>query len=414
MADDFIGLDESATIDKKLDTESLTVGANTVHRERVQIAGAAATAIAGVDSANGLDVDVTRVSGNVTVVQTTAASLNCTEASAAAIKTATELIDDIVHSTNAALSKAAAIAGQLDDTTTTAATEDNVAPVRITAQRGLHVNLRNNAGTEVGTSGAPVRVDPTGTTAQPVTDNGTTLSVDDGAGSLTIDNAALSVTGGGIEASALRVTIANDSTGVLSVDDNGGSLTIDGTVTANAGTGTFGVQIAAETTNRVEVQGDVAHDVAAAGNPVLVGLRANQNEPAAVADADSTYAWGDQQGRTVVVKNFPASVSAAGTHGPNTATLTAVTDAALVAAPGAGQSIYVTGISASNTSATKSRLDVKDGTTIRYSMMLAADGGGFVDHFDPPWKITANTALNGALGTAVTDVRVNVHFFIAP
>ena len=44
--------------------------------------------------------------------------------------------------------------------------------------------------------------------------------------------APLNLTGGGVEASALRVTLANDSTGVLSVDDNGGSLTIDGTVGA--------------------------------------------------------------------------------------------------------------------------------------------------------------------------------------
>jgi hypothetical protein len=43
-------------------------------------------------------------------------------------------------------------------------------------------------------------------------------------------------TGGGTEAAALRVTVANDSTGVISVDDNGGALTVDGTVTANAGT----------------------------------------------------------------------------------------------------------------------------------------------------------------------------------
>lgn len=33
--------------------------------------------------------------------------------------------------------------------------------------------------------------------------------------------------GGGVESGVLRVTIANDSTGVLSVDDNGGSLTVD-------------------------------------------------------------------------------------------------------------------------------------------------------------------------------------------
>jgi hypothetical protein len=46
--------------------------------------------------------------------------------------------------------------------------------------------------------------------------------------------APLSTTGGGTEATAHRVTIANDSTGVLSVDDNGGSLTVDGTVTVTA------------------------------------------------------------------------------------------------------------------------------------------------------------------------------------
>ena len=59
------------------------------------------------------------------------------------------------------------------------------------------------------------------------------LPVSDAGGSLTVDNASLSVTGGGVEASALRVTLASDSTGVLSIDDNGGSLTVDGTVTAN-------------------------------------------------------------------------------------------------------------------------------------------------------------------------------------
>ena len=39
--------------------------------------------------------------------------------------------------------------------------------------------------------------------------------------------APLTTTGGGTEATALRVTIASDSTGLLSVDDNGGSLTVD-------------------------------------------------------------------------------------------------------------------------------------------------------------------------------------------
>jgi len=53
--------------------------------------------------------------------------------------------------------------------------------------------------------------------------------------------------GGGTEAAAVRVTIANDSTGLVSVDDNGGSLTVDGTVTANAGTNLNTSALALET-----------------------------------------------------------------------------------------------------------------------------------------------------------------------
>ncbi len=62
--------------------------------------------------------------------------------------------------------------------------------------------------------------------------------------------------GGGLEATALRVTVATDSTGVLSIDDNNGIITVDGTVAFSNTTiavtniGTFAVQatLTAETT----------------------------------------------------------------------------------------------------------------------------------------------------------------------
>jgi hypothetical protein len=43
MADSYIAIDEPAVVDKKLDTEQITVGANTVERERFIIAGVGAT-----------------------------------------------------------------------------------------------------------------------------------------------------------------------------------------------------------------------------------------------------------------------------------------------------------------------------------------------------------------------------------
>ena len=75
-------------------------------------------------------------------------------------------------------SSATPIAGVLNDTPGTDPTEDQAAAIRITAKRAVHVNLRNVAGTEIGTAAAPVRVDPTGSTAQPVSDGGGTLSTD--------------------------------------------------------------------------------------------------------------------------------------------------------------------------------------------------------------------------------------------
>jgi len=51
------------------------------------------------------------------------------------------------------------------------------------------------------------------------------------------------VVGGGTEATAQRVTIANDSTGLLSIDDGGGSITVDGTVSTTVGNAAEGTAI---------------------------------------------------------------------------------------------------------------------------------------------------------------------------
>lgn len=50
MADSYLSYQNPTTTDKKLDSESLTVGANTVERERIQVSGTAATDIASVTS----------------------------------------------------------------------------------------------------------------------------------------------------------------------------------------------------------------------------------------------------------------------------------------------------------------------------------------------------------------------------
>jgi len=68
LSDSYVILpDDSSFTGKKVDNEQVTVSGTDVQRQRVQIAGSAETEIAGVTAANGLDVDVTRVTGTVTV-----------------------------------------------------------------------------------------------------------------------------------------------------------------------------------------------------------------------------------------------------------------------------------------------------------------------------------------------------------
>lgn len=409
--------------------------------------------------------------------------------------------------------------GARDDTTPSTLAEDTVGILRATTNRALHTNLRAADGTEVGTASAPVRVDPTGTTTQPV--SGTVTANQGGAWSVTA-NAGTNLN---TSALALDATLTNRlPSGSTPADNESNAITasrlpvytyifdgttwdrwtgaISGTVTANAGTGTFTVGQATAANLKAQVQGEAAsgaakagnpvqvggvfnttqptvttgqavelqatargalivatgvetptfnvgtfpdnepfnlnqvggtavvsgglagslgigglaaHDAAVAGNPVLLGARSNENEPTDVsADGEAVHLWATRKGALIVYQNFPPNVAATGTHGPNTSTLTTTSDVALVAAPGASLSVYVASVDCSNTSATLTRVDLKDGTTIRAAFAVAASGGGFVREFNPPWKITANTAVNAALGTAVTDVRCNTHFYVAP
>jgi hypothetical protein len=70
--------------------------------------------------------------------------------------------------------------------------------------------------------------------------------------------------GGGTEANSLRVTIANDSTGLVSVDDNAGSLTVDNTSIDGPGKPT------------IDSYTHLAINLAAGANQLLVSSAANK------------------------------------------------------------------------------------------------------------------------------------------
>lgn len=148
-----------------------------------------------------------------------------------------------------------------------------------------------------------VKLDVGGDGATAMLSNSNPVPVSDAGGSLTVDNTVLSVTGGGVESGAQRVTIANDSTGVLSVDDNGGSLTVDGTV-AVSGTvtvgahavtnaGTFATQVdgsaltSLQLIDNVVVVEDAAHT---SGDSGVMPLAVRRDADTSLVSADGDYA----------------------------------------------------------------------------------------------------------------------------
>lgn len=316
--------------------------------------------------------------------------------------------------------------------------------VDVSASAPLQVTLANT-----GANSTPIVVDlganndvtVTGTVA--VTQSGTwdEVGINDSGNSITVDNSTLAVVGGGTEATAMRVTIASDSTGVVSVDDNGSSLTVDGTVAATqSGTWTLGansgVDIGDVTINNasggsaVNIQdggnsitvdgtvtasnttGSIAHDSADSGNPVKVGGRARTSDITSVANDDRVDSIYDKSGRQIVFNYcLPENL----VSGAITTAMTGTTSTSLIAAPGAGLYNYITQVTVSNAHATVGTdvtLQDGNGGTAFYTIPAAAVYGGAAITFNPPLRQpTSNTALYCVNITTGASTKVSASGF---
>lgn len=460
VGDDGAGGWAAASVDPTLtDNESNSVAHLNVHGRNAVYNGVGWDRVRG-DTANGMDVDVTRVSGNVTVVQATGSNLNAvvsgtvtanlaagsnnigdvdiltvpaplstsgggTEASALRVTIANDStgvvsVDDNGGSltVDGSVTVSQSTAGNLNATvvgsgnfTVVQATAGNLnatvqGTVTANAGTGFGIATAGSAqlstgpqimgsdgtlATRIQTTAAGVLKTDGSATTQPVSG---TVTANLAAGTNNIGDvdvlsvpAPLSTTGGGTEATALRVTVANDSTGVLSVDDNGGSLTVDGTVTANlaAGTNNIGdvdvltvpaplsttgngtaatalrVTLASDTTGLLDVEGAVAHDAVDSGAPIKFGARAiaHGTNPTAVAAADRTDLYANRAGILFTI----------GGH-PNVTTLRANytglnTDAIFLAAGGAGTKYIITRatVTAANSNTVDTQVRIGFGAT---------------------------------------------------
>lgn len=268
--------------------------------------------------------------------------------------------------------------------------------------------------------------------------NGLDVDVTRVQGTVTVDGSGVTqpVSHGAL--TELAAAINASSQVDVNIAASGATVPVSGTVTANlaAGTNNIGdvdiltiaagdnnignvdivtmpnVTLAAGT-NTNEVVGDVAHDAAAAGNPVLVAASSETMADSAPAnrvsaDADATR-FSATDGAMFVIPCGPQTWSY---HSNGS---TALTDASVHAAPGAGLSLYVTDIVVSSGAATAMNAFFEEGasTVLGPYYLEAVAGRGCVIHFQTPKKITANTALTVTTSAAIAH-SVDVTGFIAP
>jgi hypothetical protein len=138
------------------------------------------------------------------------------------------------------------------------------------------------------------------------TNNDVTLATlpDTAAGDLAAINSNTdygAVVGGGAEATALRVTIANDSTGVLSIDDNGGAITVDGTVAATQ-SGTWNIN---EITTLPAITGSVTANAGTNLNTSALALETGGNLATIAGDTTSIDGKTPALGQAAMAASVP-------------------------------------------------------------------------------------------------------------
>lgn len=167
----------------------------------------------------------------------------------------------------------------------------------------------------------------------------------------------------------------------------------------------------------VNVIGAVSHGAAVAPlMPVVTGFRANNSMQTGVQSDQAVLAWGDAFGRQVVINNATANVPSV-SRGPICVNISTSATTQLIAAPGVGNSIYITMIAATNGSSTLGTgyiYAASQTSSCVVKLHIASNGGGFVMNYDPPIQISANIALNARVKPNLSELLFNLHFFVGP
>jgi len=344
---------------------------------------------------------------------------------------------------------------QYDDVATTLPSENGLAALRITANRGLHANLRAADGTELGVAAAPVQVSLANTAANgtavavsvatipshAVTNAGTfavqaastiadganvTLGAKADAKSTATDSTAVSamsvlkqisasvqappsqdVTNAGTFATQAAATVADGADVTLGAKADGKSTATDTTaVSIMSVLKQVSASVQAPPSQAVTnagtfavqavAAGVAAHDAAVSGNPVLIGAEARTNQGTPVTEGDVVRPIANRYGKLIVGALVPSRASSNGT--PITATTTGV-----ITAPSAGNHIRVTRIHLANGGSTACWASIRDGASgTKFYPVYLVQGAIFSVNLETsgPLDLTTATRLDIVLSAA--------------
>jgi len=261
------------------------------------------------------------------------------------------------------------VGAEFDDTTPDSVDEGDAGALRMSANRNLYTTLRDAAGNERGAN-------------------------------VNASNALLVAQTGALPAGTNNIGDV-DILSIAAGDNNIGNVDIVTmpNVTLAAGT------------NTNEVVGDVAHDAAAAGNPVQIGGYATNNIEGVtqVAAGDLTRQVHDLNGVQVMRPHTTLeeiqTVRTTNTDGNSTS---------LITAAGAGVHNYVTHVTIWNSSSTDGFVDFRDGTggSVIHTFPAPQTGGCTVA-FNPPLKFGDNTAVAYDVSGAITTIYISAVYFQA-
>lgn len=363
------------------------------HWQYVKLAFGADNTQTIVSDSNPLPID--DAGGSITVDGTVTANLSATDnavldtikVDTEAIETAVEKIDDIVHVDDAAFTLGSSSGVMVMGFAGTQSVDANdAAALACDTDGALHIADGGNS----------ITIDGTVTANLSSTDN------------TVLDNMDTSLNN--IEAAVSGSEMQVDLVGSIPAGSNA-----IGKLAANSGVDIGDVDVTSlpASTNTLEVVGDVAHDAAAAGNPVQAGVRATNSVEGLtqVANADASFVSSDLNGCIITREHTTLeeiiSERVSNTNGTSTAFSN-------FAAGGSGIHNYITTISIYNSSSTDGYVDFRDGTggSVIFTAPAPQTGGSVIT-FPVPLKGAANTALAFDVSGAISTVYISVVGFQA-